>query len=313
MEGTLSEYITSITIPDSVTASGMGFLDLGENFSEFAVASSNSKFSVSGGKLYSADGTKLYRVPPAYTGTSLPILAAVTDIADGFVAGCKNIASFTVASTNTSFKAQAPLASDWSNLASSYASLVAYQELMYLDEANTRIAYVYAPVPVLMSYDTKTLIACPPAYTPVTSADVIAKYSSSGSGGTSDYNAYTPTFSCTTACPYAFAGCKNLTSVSITITSTTATSAYLFYNCPELTYVELNIPASNIVAYSFTDCTKLSSVKFWNSKTTKVLKDSFSGCTSLSYLWFYAGEGNGSAEDGAYPSTCHVTFSGQVN
>lgn len=347
MSGTLSDYITALTVPDSVTASGMGFLDLGENFSEFKVASSNSKFSVSDGKLYSADGTKLYRVPPAYTGTSLPILAAVTEIADGFIAGCKNIASFTVASGNTSFKAQAPLASDWSNLASSYAGLEAYQELMYFKADSTLGAepsmtgsdgklssewtewnnqyqnqyghYGYAPIPVLLSYDGKTIIACPPAVKLVTQAELMEKYSSTGaqlSGMTvsaSDYEAGTPVFTCTTTRPYTFAGCETLTEVSVKITSTTATSAYLFYKCPELTYVGLNIPSSNIAAYSFTDCTKLTKVEFLNTNTTKVLKDSFSGCTSLNYLWFQAGENSGSAEDGAWPSGCTVTLSGQVN
>ena len=311
----------------------MGFLDLGENFSEFKVASENSKFSVSGGKLYSADGTKLYRVPPAYTGTSLPILAAVTEIADGFIAGCKNIASFTVASGNTSFKAQS---TTW---ATSYSGLVAYQELKYFEKDdsigdeptfgtsdwntwNTKVTkqwghYSYAPLPVLLSYDGTTLVACPPAVKLVTQAELMEKYPSTGaqlSGMTvsaSDYEAGTPVSTCTTARPYAFAGCKNLSNAAVT--STTATSAYLFYKCPELTYVELNIPSSNIVAYSFTDCTKLTKVEFLNTNTTKVLKDSFSGCTSLNYLWFQAGENSGSAEDGAWPSGCTVTLSGQVN
>ncbi|MBQ7159985.1 MAG: leucine-rich repeat protein [Treponema sp.] len=74
--------------------------------------------------------------------------------------------------------------------------------------------------------------------------------------------------------PYAFGGCDTLTSASVGITSTTATSAYLFYKCAGLTYVELNIPATNIVAYTFTDCTKLSEVKFTNATTTKVLANS---------------------------------------
>ena len=171
----------------------------------------------------------------------------------------------------------------------------------------------YAPVPVLLSYDGKTIIACPPAWTPVTKEELMTQYPPSTGVDSSSYTVYNPTFSCETVRPYAFGKCETIADANVTITSTSATSAYLFYKCPELSYVELNIPQSNIVAYSFTDCAKLSSVKFNNTKTTKVLANSFSGCTSLANLWFAAGRGNGSAEDGAYPSTCTVTFDGQVN
>lgn len=338
MSGTLSEYITSLTIPNSVTTSGMGFLDLGENFTGFVVPSGNTKFSVSNKTLYSYDGKKIYRVAPTYTGTSYSISSSITSIADGAFVGCKNIEKFTVASGNNYFKTQD---TTW---VSSYSGLVAYQELMHFEKDdsigdeptfdltsgsdwniwNKKVQNQwghchYAPLPVLLSYDGSTIVACPPALKLVTRADLMTAYPSDGAvlGGSSvsesNYTTGIPEFTCTTVRPYAFGKCNTLTDASVKITSTTATSAYLFYKCPELTYVSLNIPSTDIIAYSFTDCTKLGEVKFSNTSTTEIKTNAFAGCTALKKLWFAAGRGNGSCEEGAYPSTCTVTLDGQVN
>lgn len=102
----------------------------------------------------------------------------------------------------------------------------------------------------------------------------------------------------------------SLTSAS----SSSSTIGYTFYKCDGLSSVELDA-GRTISAYTFKDCTSLTSVRFTNSLTWYVKSNAFAGCTALNYLWFMAGESTGESgcEAGAYPSTCTVNISGQVN
>ena len=183
ISGELSSFITKLTIPPSVTE--VGFIDLGWNFTAFAVAVGNSTFSAADGILYANNGNKIVRYPTAYPETTATIASNITAIADGAFAGCTKIASFNVASGNTSFKA---IPTTW---ASSYSGLCAYLELLYFEADPTlgdapdfsnqaewtawdnqrSLQYghtSYAPLPVLTSYDGTTLFACPPALKLVT-------------------------------------------------------------------------------------------------------------------------------------------------
>lgn len=333
ISGELSSFITKLTIPPSVTE--VGFIDLGWNFTAFAVADGNSTFSAADGILYANDGNKIVRYPTAYLETTATIASNITAIADGAFAGCTNIASFNVASGNTSFKA---IPTTW---ASSYSGLCAYLELLYFEADPTlgdapdfsnqaewtawdnqrSLQYghtSYAPLPVLTSYDGTTLFACPPALKLVTKEELMDKYPYTGEGeGDTYYVVYSPCFSFDSVRPYAFAGCHTMDSLYLSLTSassSSSTNGYTFYKCDGLNSVELDA-GRTISAYTFKDCTSLTSVRFTNSLTWSVKSNAFAGCTALNYLWFMAGESTGASacEAGAYPSTCTVEIDGQVN
>ena len=311
MAGTLSNYVTSLTIPASVT--NVGFIEAGGNFSSFTVAGGNTTYTAENGILYANNGNKIVRYPPATPETTVTIPQNITAIADGAFAGCMNVEKFAVASGNTSFKVQS---SDWVR---SKEGLVAYQELTHFEKDSSlgdepddvmsnehrtwAIQYgyqyghtSYAPLPVLTSYDGTTLIACPPGLKLVTAAEIEEIYP----GGDHQYDqscyiANNPEFTFTTVQPYAFSNCNILTSLSLEI------SALNLDNKVEIT------------AFTFYNCTSLNWVKFTHDKSTTIKTNAFAGCTSLSSLWFYAGVNSASAENGAYPSTCNVTISGQTN
>ena len=333
MAGTLSEFVTGLTIPASVT--DVGFIDAGEFFSSFTVASGNTTYTASSGILYANNGNKIVRYPPATTATTVNIPSNITAIADGAFVGCKNIEAFTVSSGNSYFKAQPSM--DWDNLATSYTGLVAYQELNFFKKDETlgsapsdinseeftiwqRKAnaqynhYGYATIPVLTSYDETTLIACPPAYKPVTQAELQNKYP--GASNSSAYTAYTPKFNFDAVRPYAFGKCDSLTSVYLTINNTPESTEYTFYKCANMTGIDFNCNTTTISPYTFTGCTALSWVNFNNSTTTIVKVNALAGCTALNSLYFQSGLGSDgktvTVKDGAYPSTCNVQITGYV-
>lgn len=319
----LSPYITNLTIPSSV--SGITFIDLGPNFTGFTVAEGNTTFTASDGILYQNSGRKIVRYPAAYPETTATIASNITAIADGAFAGCTNIASFSVASGNTYFKV---VSGEWATNTSTYS---AYQLVKYwqkdttipdapgewgTDEYNTwetqntlkiskQNKTEYVPVPVLTSYDGKTLYACPPAVTFETQASLMTK--AGYVEGTTDqlentitasnYVASTPTFNFETVRPYAFSNVAGLTGATITDPRTSGSTftelvAYTFKDCVSLTSVTLGASIEIVKANALAGCTALTEIglKAYNSQTT-------STTTLASYV-----------ESGAYPSTCTVTL-----
>lgn len=322
MSGTLSSRITGLEIPAPVTR--VDFIDMGENFSAFTVATGNSTFTASDGILYQNSGRKIVRYPAAYPETTATIASNITAIADGAFAGCKNIASFSVASGNTYFKV---VSGEWATNTSTYS---AYQQVRYWQrdttipdapqwgsaeydtweqqntlKINKQDKTEYVPVPVLTSYDGKTLYACPPAVTFETQTSLMTK--AGYVEGTTDqlentiternYVAYTPTFNFETVRPYAFSNVAGLTGATITDPRTSGSTftelvAYTFKDCVSLTTVTLGASIEIVKANALAGCTALTEIDFkaYNSQTT-------STNTLASYV-----------ENGAYPSSCDVTL-----
>ena len=322
MSGTLSSRITGLEIPAPVTS--VSFIDMGKNFSAFTVATGNSTFTASDGILYQNSGSKIVRYPAAYPETTATIASNITAIADGAFAGCSNIASFSVASGNTSFKV---VSGEWATSSSTYS---AYQQVRYWqrdttipdapqwgtaeyttwEQQNTQKISKqdkteYVPVPVLTSYDGKTLYACPPAVTFETQESLMTK--AGYVEGTTDqfentitasnYVAYTPTFNFEEVRPYAFSNVAGLTGATITDPRTSGS-----------TFTEL-------VAYTFKDCVSLTSVTLGETITT-VKENALAGCTALTEIGFKAYNSQTTStttlasyvESGAYPSSCAVTL-----
>ena len=345
MEGVLSEYITSLTIPASVTS--VGFIDAGENFSSFAVASGNSTFTASSGILYANSGKTIVRYPPATTATTVNIASNITAISDGAFVGCKNIEAFTVSSGNTSFK----VTSGGSFSASTY-DVKAYQTANYFNYDSSisttapaftitvdgksqmnpeyttwanKISAQYISLGsvtvggLLTSYDETTLIACPPALTLYTNDDIkdmCGGYEKDQGGNTITYDASTRLYLYfDNVKPYALCGVKNVQSITLGVEATSV-PAYTFKDCSGLKYVDLTTTGSTISAYTFCDCTALEEVAFKSTTINTVESNALYGCIGLKKLYFEAGETTGIAgtASDAYPASCgSVYIYGKVN
>ena len=345
MAGTLSEFVTSLTIPASVT--DVGFIDAGEFFSSFTVASGNETYTASSGILYANNGNKIVRYPPATTSTTVNIPSNITAIADGAFVGCKNIEAFTVSSGNTSFK----VTSGGSFSASTY-DVKAYQTANYFNYDSSisttapaftitvdgksqmnpeyttwanKISAQYISLGsvtvggLLTSYDETTLIACPPALTLYTNDDIkdmCGGYEKDQGGNTITYDASTRLYLYfDNVKPYALCGVKNVQSITLGVEATSV-PAYTFKDCSGLKYVDLTTTGSTISAYTFCDCTALEEVAFKSTTINTVESNALYGCIGLKKLYFEAGETTGIAgtASDAYPASCgSVYIYGKVN
>ena len=334
IEGEFSEYVTCLTIPESVTS--LGFID-GEGIQRFKVASGNENFAVSGVVLCSKDLNTIYRWPPASTATVGIIPVNVYSIADGAFANCLNIKEFSVLEGNTYFKVTS---GDIANNSSAYSAYQLVDYFVYdstIPEApdsetdfdawntwyNTNYYKIrnqnrdgYVPIPVLTSYDGKTLVACPSALELLTVADVkgiSGNYETNQAGENITYSADSSiNLYFDTVRPYALCGVTNVPTITLGVTATSL-PAYTFKDCSGLKYVNLSHAGSTIAAYTFSECTALESVSFKSESIITVETNALFGCTALKLLWFQAGEGHGVVQPGAYPSTCDVNVTGLVN
>lgn len=333
IEGEFSEYVTCLTIPESVTS--LGFID-GEGIQRFKVASGNENFAVSGVVLCSKDLNTIYRWPPASTATVATIAVNIHSIADGAFANCLNIKEFSVLEGNTYFKVTS---GDIANNSSAYSAYQLVDYFVYDSDIpdapenfddweswnktyGSRITNQYkdgyVPIPVLTSYNGKTLVACPPALELLTVDDVkeiSGGYETDQNGSEISYSADSSIYlSFDTVRPYALCGVKNVQTITLGV-SAAALPAYTFKDCSGLKSVNLSHAGSIIAAYTFSECTTLESVYFKSTSINTVESNALYGCTALKLLWFQAGEvigRNGTATD-AYPSTCNVNVTGQVN
>ena len=335
IEGEFSEYVTCLTIPESVTS--LGFID-GEGIQRFKVASANENFAVSGTVLCSKDLNTLYRWPPASPATVGTIAVNIHSIADGAFANCRNIKEFNVLEGNSYFKVTTGDITDNSSAYSAYQSVFYFVydadiptapdssedfeawltwDKTYSYRVRNQYRNGYVPIPVLTSYDGKTLVAVPPALELLTVADVKEKsggYEKDQGGTDINYTASSGiSLDFDTVRPYALCGIKNVQEITLGVTATSL-PAYTFKDCSALKYVYLSIAGSTIKPYTFSDCTALQGVNFQSETITTVQSNAFDGCTGLERLYFQAGENtgrSGTASD-AYPASCTVTISGYV-
>ena len=332
IEGEFSEYVTCLTIPESVTS--LGFID-GEGIQRFKVASANENFAVSGTVLCSKDLSTIYRWPPASPATVGTIAVNIHSIADGAFANCRNIKEFNVLEGNSYFKVTTGDITDNSSAYSAYQSVFYFvydadiptapediNEFLTWDKTysyrvGNQYRNGYVPIPVLTSYDGKTLVAVPPALELLTVADVKEKsggYEKDQGGNDINYTASSGiSLDFDTVRPYALCGIKNVQEITLGVTANSL-PAYTFKDCSALKYVYLSIAGSTIKPYTFSDCTALQGVNFQSESITTVQSNAFDGCTGLKSLYFQAGENtgrSGTASD-AYPASCTVTISGYV-
>ena len=335
IEGEFSEFVTCLTIPESVTS--LGFID-GEGIQRFKVASANENFAVSGTVLCSKDLSTIYRWPPASPATVGTIAVNIHSIADGAFANCRNIKEFNVLEGNSYFKVTTGDITDNSSAYSAYQSVFYFVydadiptapessedfeawltwNQTYSYRVGNQYRNGYVPIPVLTSYDGKTLVAVPPALELLTVADVKEKsggYEKDQGGNDITYTASSGiSLDFDTVRPYALCGIKNVQEITLKVTATSL-PAYTFKDCSALKYAYLYIGGSTIKPYTFSDCTALQGVNFQSETITTVQSNAFDGCTGLQKLYFQAGENTGrlgTASD-AYPASCTVNITGYV-
>jgi len=118
---------------------------------------------------------------------------------------------------------------------------------------------------------------------------------------------------------HAFSGCTSLTSIEIP-NSVTSIGADAFYGCTSLTSIEIPNSVTSIGEYAFKECTSLTSIEIPNG-VTSIEERTFQGCTSLTsvtipnslasieYLAFYDCKGLKEVHISDLEAWCKITFS----
>jgi hypothetical protein len=89
-------YVTSVTIPDSVTGIGKEAFALCEGLKEINVAAENRAYKSAGGVLFNKDETTLIKYPEGKEGTAYQIPGSVASIGDKAFYFCYGLSSVTI-------------------------------------------------------------------------------------------------------------------------------------------------------------------------------------------------------------------------
>ena len=91
-----SSYLTSITIPNSVTSIGSGAFSGCNNLTAITVDTANTAYSSDNGVLYNNSKTTLIQYPAGKTGTSFTIPGSVINIGADAFRGCSDLINVTI-------------------------------------------------------------------------------------------------------------------------------------------------------------------------------------------------------------------------
>jgi len=237
-------YLTSLTVPDSVTDiewvnGSPNFYDC-DSLTSINVAENNPKYSSVDGVLFDKNQTVLFQYPASKPDSHYSIPDSVITVAQPAFKDCDNLMSLSIGE-------------QVENLNSAINDL---ENLSILTVSENNGSYV-SEEDVLFNKDKTTLIRC---------LDKKA-------------GAYIIPDSVTSIGDSAFLGCSSLTSVTIP-DSVTSIGSSAFYDCDSLTSVTIPDNVTSIGNSAFSSCDSLTSVTIPDS-VTSIGYNAFNGCKNL--------------------------------
>jgi hypothetical protein len=252
--------INGIVIPSTVTEIGENAFGLCDNLEYINVLPENPNFDSDGnGVLYSFDGTKLIKVPPAMRTTSAYISGytipnTVTEIGNEAFLGCNNLTRITIPNSVTKIGTNAFMNCIW-------------------------LSNVSIPSGVTVIND--GLFSGCRMLSNITINNSITSIGDHAYGGTAITTIEIPN-SVTEIGISVFSGCKNLTSVTFPENLTTISEG-MFSNCTGLLSFEIPTSITSIGMKAFESCGKLSEIIIPNTVTT-IGDQAFRSCNNLTQI-----------------------------
>ena len=249
--------LTSITIPDSVTSIGSDAFRNCSKLQDIYITDIAAWCSISGLKYlmdFGSSNKKLYLNDEPVT--SLIIPDGVTSIGDYAFSNCTGLTNVTIGNNVTSIGNYAFYNTSWYN--------------------NQPDGLVYAGK---VAYGYKGTM---PSNTSIVIKDGTLGIASSAFDGCSGLTSITIPNSVTNIGDSAFDGCKGLTSITIPI-SVTSIGSGVFSGCTGLTSITIPDSVTSIGYRAFYNCSGLTSVTTGNG-VTSIGSSAFNGCTGLTSI-----------------------------
>ena len=280
--------LTSVSIPDSVTNIGGGAFGGCTNLTAIEVDPANQAYSSQDGVLLSKDKTVLICYPIGNERKEYIIPDSVSDIESSAFAGCENLTSVSISGSVKSisrgmFDGCTSLTSVSIPASVTSIGFLAFSECTSLtaievDPANQAYSSLDG---VLFSKDKTALEVYPVGNerTEYIIPDSVTTIESHAFAGCENLTSVSISGSVKSIAFAAFMECKNLTSVSIP-ESVTSIGDTAFGGCTSLTSVTIPDSVTSIGPAAFSNCTSLTSVVIPDS-VTRISTSTFSICTSL--------------------------------
>ena len=278
-------YLTSITIPNSVTSIGYQAFYGCSGLTSIEIP--NSVTSIGGRAFFYCTGL-----------TSIEIPNSVTSIGDNAFSGCTGLTAIHI--TNLSAWCNIDFSNDNSNPLFNAKNL-------YINGEKVSSLVIPSGITEIKQYAFRdctnlTSITIPNSVTTIgyrafygckglTSITIPNSVTSIGSGafdGCKGLTSITIPNSVTTIGDWAFDGCSGLTSITIP-NSVTSIGYYAFSHCSGLTSITIPNSVTTIGSYAFNGCTGLTSITIPNS-VKSIGESAFSGCSGLTSI--KVGSGN---------------------
>ena len=242
------ESLTSITIPASVTSIGITIFNGCYNLVNINVSVDNPNYSSQNGILYNKAKTELVAFPSASGNITIP--AGVTSIGEGAFFGCRDITSISIPEGVISIGGQTFVGCY--NLTSieipssvtsiSYGAFRGCRNLVNINVAMNNLNY-FSQDGILYNKDKTELIAFPSASDAIMISAGVTSITRDAFAGCNNLTSLTVPEGVTFIGSGAFFECNNLTSITIP-SSVTTIDQNAFSWCQNLTFIE--IPANVI-------------------------------------------------------------------
>ena len=289
--GRFSRYLTSVTIPDSVTTvDGNPFTDF-PNLTDIIVSPDHPTLATIDGVLFDKTEKKLISYPCAFTNTSYVIPQGIRIIGNDAFYDCDSLTSMTIPDSVTTIGEDAFYSCDSLTSITIQDSVTTIRENPFTYCTNLTDIIVSPDHPTLATIDgvlfdkVEKKLLCYPCALISTSYFIPQGIRIIGDDAFYACNSLTSVTipdSVTTIGDYAFFSCDSLASITIP-GSVTSIGNSTFRHCDSLTSVTIPDSITIIGEYAFCSCDSLTSVTIPDSVTT-IGDDAFNYCESLTNL-----------------------------